>query len=172
MGLDMMLYKKRKKDKINDWNDWEEVSNKLKEIGYWRKANQVHKYFVDECNDGNDDNCAYYEVSKDVIEKLNFKCKEILDDVELIDDYVLQNYSYDKNEDGETIKKERYVPGKVIKDTSICEEQLPTQSGFFFGSTEYNECYYEQIKYTYDLTQNILNIFDFENNDLYYEASW
>ena len=82
MGLDMYLNAKRflwhSEDELI-----EKVSNafpelggaKIKqvtaEVGYWRKANAIHKWFVDNVQNGEDD-CGDYEVSKE-------KLKELLD---------------------------------------------------------------------------------------------
>lgn len=35
---------------------------------------------------------------------------------------------------------------KVLADHSLAEELLPTQSGFFFGSTDYDEWYFSDVK--------------------------
>lgn len=35
---------------------------------------------------------------------------------------------------------------KVLADHSLAEELLPTQSGFFFGSTDYDEWYFHDVK--------------------------
>lgn len=35
---------------------------------------------------------------------------------------------------------------KVLKDHSLAETLLPTQSGFFFGSTEYSDWYFEDVE--------------------------
>ena len=39
------------------------------EVMYWRKSNQIHKWFVENVQDGVD-NCAYYYVSMDDLKKL------------------------------------------------------------------------------------------------------
>lgn len=44
------------------------------EIGYWRKANAIHKWFVDNVQDGNDDGGTYY-VDKSQLEELLEKVK-------------------------------------------------------------------------------------------------
>lgn len=36
---------------------------------------------------------------------------------------------------------------RVLKDHSKAPELLPTQSGFFFGSTDYEDWYFEDVKY-------------------------
>lgn len=49
------------------WND----------IGYWRKANHIHKWFVDCVQDGEDD-CEKYEVTKSNLLDLKAVCEEVL----------------------------------------------------------------------------------------------
>lgn len=69
MGLDMSLIKKKKN------------SEEKKELIYWRKANQIRKWFVDHLEDFNqDDNGGEYVISKETI-------------IQLIDDIVeVQKY--------------------------------------------------------------------------------
>lgn len=45
-------------------------------IGYWRKANQIHKWFVDNCQ-GGEDNCREYYVGRNQLEELLTLCKEV-----------------------------------------------------------------------------------------------
>lgn len=47
------------------------------EIGYWRKANHIHKWFVDCVQDGEDD-CEKYEVTKSNLLDLKAVCEEVL----------------------------------------------------------------------------------------------
>lgn len=58
------------------------------------------------------------------------------------------------------------------EDESVAEALLPTTSGFFFGSTDYDEWYYSDTKETANKMQELLNNFDFENNYLVYSSSW
>jgi hypothetical protein len=44
---------------------------------YWRKANQIHKWFVDNCQNGQDD-CDSYYVSHDQIKELLTLCRQAL----------------------------------------------------------------------------------------------
>ena len=87
MGLDMYLNAKRYL-----WHSEDEVINNITsnfpelgegkvkqliaEVGYWRKANCIHKWFVDNVQEGTDD-CGDYEVS-------NEKLKELLDLIDQI----------------------------------------------------------------------------------------
>ena len=74
-------------------------------------------------------------------------------------------------EDVEQIKK---VLDDVLEANTEekAKELLPTQSGFFFGGTDYDEFYFEDVKVAADLMQNLLDNFDFEKYQLIYEASW
>ena len=44
-------------------------------VGYWRKANQIHGWFVDNVQGGEDD-CREYGVSRDQLQQLLQLCKE------------------------------------------------------------------------------------------------
>lgn len=74
-------------------------------------------------------------------------------------------------EDIEQIKK---VLDDVLEANTEekAKEILPTQSGFFFGGTDYDEYYFEDVKDAADLMQSFLDNFDFENYQLVYQASW
>ena len=48
------------------------------EGAYWRKANQIHKWFVDNVQDGNDD-CGTYYVSREQLTELRDLCKQVID---------------------------------------------------------------------------------------------
>lgn len=45
---------------------------------------------------------------------------------------------------------------QVLEDHSLAETLLPTMSGFFFGSTEYDEYYFENVQEVYDYVENVL----------------
>ena len=85
MGLDMYLtaskflfdYKdkdeKKKLKKIFN----QEINEVKFEVGYWRKANAIHKWFVDNVQKGAD-NCGTYYVNRDDLIKLKELCEQIL----------------------------------------------------------------------------------------------
>ena len=60
----------------------ERVSYVIEEIGCWRKANQIHKWFVDECQDGVDE-CQESYVEKSDLETLLGLCERIMEDKSL-----------------------------------------------------------------------------------------
>jgi len=47
-------------------------------VGYWRKANAVHNWFVQNVQSG-EDNCARYYVSPEKLKELRKDCKDALD---------------------------------------------------------------------------------------------
>ncbi len=47
------------------------------QVAYWRKANHIHKWFVDHVQNGNDD-CEEYRVSRDQLQLLLDNCKLVL----------------------------------------------------------------------------------------------
>ena len=47
-------------------------------VGYWRKANHIHKWFVDNVQDG-EDNCASYYVGREALDELRRRCQQVLD---------------------------------------------------------------------------------------------
>jgi hypothetical protein len=72
MGLDMMLNRKISDDEYG-------------EIGYWRKVNAIHRWFVENVQDGVDD-CGSYPVSKDQLRSLLKVCEDVLSDPKLADE--------------------------------------------------------------------------------------
>lgn len=139
-----------------------EYDSLFKEVYYWRKANFIHQWFVDNIQDGIDD-CGDYRVTQKDIQLLIETLEKVylsLDGKEMITKKV---------KDG-TIEYEE----KVFKEEDLekAKELLPTQEGFFFGGIEYDEYYFEQIKDTLNDLQILDRSFDFENNYLIYGSSW
>ena len=56
----------------------------------------------------------------------------------------------------------------VLEDRSRADELLPTTSGFFFGSTEYDEWYFKKLEDTIRDITPILSDGDIKDGDLYY----
>jgi hypothetical protein len=151
MGLDMYL---DKENYVKNWNfqkpeEQHEITIKkggkpvenidpakvkfiVEEVGYWRKANTIHNWFVDNVQGGKDE-CQRSYVEREQLREL----------LELVE--------------------------KVLKDHSLAPELLPTQSGFFFGSTDYDEWYFKDLEDTKGILEKALAD---ENGDYYYHASW
>lgn len=93
MGLDMYLNAKRYIWKSCDSDN--DIQNKLNEVMkedlpdgmrvqeitldamYWRKANAIHGWFVENCQDGDDD-CREYYVEREQLEELRDLCQALL----------------------------------------------------------------------------------------------
>ena len=161
MGLDMYLFKvKKNKDMPVDEITYGD------EIAYWRKANQIHNWFVNNVQNKNDD-CRTYNVSEQKLTDLLNTCKLVSMSCNLIKGKV---------ERGQEFKDGKLVPiigdGMVIEDKTVAEKLLPTQSGFFFGSTQYDEWYLETIQDTINQIDQILDTTDFDTECILYHASW
>lgn len=95
MGLDMYLYKELY---VKNWPhmgplevtyitatrndkalDTDHVVYLVSEVGYWRKANQIHSWLVKHIQDGQD-NCARYLISIEQLEELLTTVERVLAD--------------------------------------------------------------------------------------------
>lgn len=146
MGLDMMLNAEKfvwgddDRKKIGDVI--KEIYPELKgselqhfsvEVGYWRKANQIHSWFVENCQRGVDE-CQETNITKDNL-------------IELLD-----------------------ICERIKENTGLAAELLPASTGFFFGSEEYDEYYFQNIDDTIDILKRAIPLF--ENYDITYRSSW
>jgi len=110
------------------------VRKVIVDVGYWRKANAIHHWFVEHCQGGIDD-CEEYYVSRDDLLALKEACQAVLSDI------------------------------------SRAEMLLPTQSGFFFGQTDYGEDYIKDIEDTIAIIDKAL-LMDSEKWTMQYRSSW
>lgn len=156
MGLDMWLYRhtampysglgnevtveiiiringKRIKHGISPDN----TSQIVEKVGYWRKANAIHDWFVQNVQDGEDD-CGYYDVSIKQLEELQQLCEE------------------------------------VIANPELAPDLLPTRAGFFYGSMQYDDWYFEGLKSTVEIIKEIMTHSADENLAYWYvyTSSW
>ena len=147
----------------DEYYSWESI---FEDVGYWRKANAIHKWFVDNVQNGVDD-CNYYEVSKEQLEDLLEVCTKVRDASKLVKGLV-------KN--GERFENGQWCPimeeGEYIENPDVAEELLPTQDGFFFGSTNYDQWYMEDVVHTIDILTKVLETTDFDREMVVYCSSW
>ena len=61
---------------------------------------------------------------------------------------------------------------KVIKNKSQAPTIMPTQSGYFFGCTDYDEVYFDEIESVKEQFENVLNETDFEAQEIVYYEWW
>lgn len=134
------------------------------DVGYWRKANAIHKWFEDNCasEDWHGDDVW---VSRDQLEELLKLCKEVVAKAKVVKGQV-QNGSRMTPEGWQPIMED----GEYIENAEEIAKILPTTDGFFFGSTDYDQWYLEDIKSTIEILTNALE--DQNGLDFYYSASW
>ena len=120
------------------------------EVCYWRKANQIHKWFVDNVQDG-EDNCQDYYVSIEQLQELLDTCKKVKEKAILVPGGKRKVNVL--GEIGIETKEEEFM---IIKNVEEIKDILPTTCGFFFGSTEYDDYYMEDIDYTINKLEEII----------------
>lgn len=142
------------------------------ELAYWRKANAIHKWFVDNVQKGKD-NCKEYRVTRRNLLDLCDLVSDVLNHCELKDGKIRNGYQFKKFL-WFHYKKYNKVDGKVLTKDSIkyCQEKLPTQEGLFFGSTDYDEYYYNDLVYTKERLNHILENYNLSKDKVYYSSSW
>ena len=65
---------------------------------------------------------------------------------------------------------QRCIQVLIVKDEDYSNCNLPTESGFFFGSVEYDDYYYYQLQDTIEQLTKILK--EYDNDKFLYYASW
>ena len=161
MGLDMYL---RKRTYVKNWDHMgpearhtvtitgpraahirpERITYIEEEVAYWRKANAIHQWFVDVCQDGVDE-CQETYVTRQNLETLRDLCAELIT----------------LHETDPAAAHERAV------------EDLSPQSGCFFGSTDIDEYYWEDVRETATMLTTLLNETAPEDDEGYvYQSSW
>ena len=140
----------------------------IEQVGYWRKANEIHNWFVDNVQNGEDD-CDYHnEVTEVMLELLKATCIAVIKASKLVAGKIECGYTFDKNMN----KIYSYEDGLVVEDSSVAERLLPTTCGFFFGGTNYDEWYINDLKETVEIIDKVLEETDFETQMIYYVSSW
>jgi hypothetical protein len=192
MGLDMYLHRKtyvknwdhmapeelhqitvKRNNKEHPWIDLKKISEITEEVGYWRKANCIHDWFVKNVQDGRDE-CQESDVSLSQLQELYDACILVRDNSKLVKGKI-QNGSTIKEVNNEIVEEPIIEDGKTIEDKSVAEALLPTASGFFFGSTDYDEYYMRDILDTISILEPLIKLTvpgDLYSPSYTYRASW
>jgi len=137
------------------------------EVGYWRKANAIHHWFVKNVQDGNDD-CGKYDVSEEKIDELIDSCQTLLSEVETApSDLCYAGESWDSEDGHKNLTRE----GEVITNPEVAANILPTTEGFFFGCTDYDDYYLESVKDTLRIATRAKHLINM-GFEIDYQASW
>jgi len=147
MGLDMYLNAKRYLWRIKE--EEQAIAQKIgdtvnsngmrvKEVAceamYWRKANAIHYWFVQNIQNGDDD-CREYYVPRAKLEALVGVCVE------------------------------------VLANPSKADDLLRPAEGFFFGSSQIDDWYWDDVKDTISTISRLLENTSAEW-EFYYASSW
>ena len=145
----------------------DKICNIQTEEMYWRKANAIHNWFVKNVQDDNDD-CGYYYVSREQLRDLLNTVTMVLDSSKLVKAKIV-NGSALKDGVWEPIMED----GETLADATVANNLLPTQEGFFFGGTDYNQWYFRDLEYTKKELERLLS--EDEGNEcgnFEYHSSW
>lgn len=157
-------------------DDYEKTKN-MQNVGYWRKANMIHKWFVDNVQGGVDE-CQVTQVSKEQLLSLIHLCEEVSALVVglkcsyiaegTVIERVIKNIWDFKHEYMIRDRIELTIPPEILKQL---QEKLPTQEGFFFGSVEYDDYYFYSVIEAVGMLEHALREM-VEGNEIYYYSSW
>ena len=125
-----------------------------KELMYWRKANQIHNWFVQNCQNGVDD-CEQYAITVADLMKLKELCEKILTMTENRKAMRYTSFCAQKKEEVDV----RFL---TLEGVEYAIEHLPSRSGFFFGSTEYDDYYVLQLENTVEQINDTLDTLNCE----------
>ncbi|MGH2535624.1 MAG: hypothetical protein ACRDJW_25485 [Thermomicrobiales bacterium] len=185
MGLDMYLYKKTY---VKNWDETpsenrhevtvtrggkvvdesavnpERVTYIVEDAGYWRKANAIHRWFVANVQEGVD-NCGTYYVSREKLQHLLAVVERVLEASELVDGKIANGFTFKDGKETPIL-----ADGQYIKDPGVARALLPTTDGFFFGSTDYDQYYIEDLAETRRILAEALA--GDESAEFEYTSSW
>jgi hypothetical protein len=175
MGLDMYLYKKtyvqnwehhapeqkhivtvKKNGKTRKDIKPDRVTYVVEQVGYWRKFNALHSWFVQNCADGEDD-CREVNVNDEQLVEL----LEVLKKVKSLLDKSKKKYDHEVYECEDEVK-----------------ELLSPRQGFFFGSYEIDEYYKSDVEETIVLLEELMKENEeskkhgIHTGEFSYQASW
>lgn len=153
-------------------------------VGYWRKANHIHNWFVKNIQDKND-NCGEYYVIVEEFEKLYDICMGILKKLDgwtfTIKDDCREEYENRIKKDGcelenivtFDINKLKYFYSadlymhirnldgddeEIGKLIDYCNDNLPHRNGCFFGEQDFNWWYFHDIIKTVLIIDKVMEL--------------
>ena len=152
----------------------------------------MYAYFKDKL----EDECCF--VTMDDLKDLADRCKKIMDtdikEYRMKDELEKKSFQIEMstnrlvelvNRGEDTIEEQTYLNElkakkeqieKELKDiegkTGNCERLLPTRSGFFFGSTDYDDLYFAKVESCYNQMCFLMDNFDEETEIIFVEMSW
>jgi len=147
-------------------------------VGYWRKANAIHNWFVQNVQGGND-NCDSYDVSREHLQALKVECMKALELAPAIVEAPAMAGGIPEREMINENPMEAFA--KIFEHIQVATHEaefqretdgapLPPANGFFFGSANRDEYWLECARYTLELTEKCLAMGD--RVSFKYQSSW
>ena len=174
MGLDMYLYANKylnneNVDQIKKLAGTNNLPNQngtesiyiRQLVGYWRKVNAVHGWFINKIASGVDE-CQELYISREQLEQLRQDCIVALANPER--NYEIENQKVFYQLCDYLNKLETPI------NLANYNNPVPPVEGFFFGGNELSDYYFSQLEYTIDLITNLLELDD--DFSFHYQASW
>lgn len=157
-------------------------------IGYWRKANAIHGWFVRECGGGVDECQAIYVPREKLLELKNLCLAALANKPKVLERPIEQAVSITADEVAVQagVMKGEEMPGDImtkILDAMKLEahsaefndeddtDPLRPVAGFFFGGTAKDEWYYQDLSETVSIINEALALPE-EGWSFEYRASW
>ncbi len=104
------------------------------QVGYWRKANAIHGWFVKNVQNGEDE-CNPHSVERSELEELRELCVQ------------------------------------VLANPESAADLLPRAEGFFFGAAEYDNYYFDDLRETVEIIDQVL-VLPYPQWSFKYQSSW
>lgn len=171
MGLDMYLYRVPKVDSIQELKELNDQINTLNEQGIGNTLNTIanEKGFIYPVNVHFDKYTKKWALGSSRSDCYwrkfnalhNWFVQNIQNGVDKCEEHLL---SEDK------VKELLELLESLIPEN--CQEKLPTKSGFFFGTDDYDEYYWKDVKDTIVMMKYLLLSVDFREESLVYCSSW
>jgi hypothetical protein len=140
-------------------------------VGYWRKANGIHGWFVR--FSGEPDKCQRIYLGIKDLTKLRDDCVNALANRDQATEPITSTISL--NGEGEDVVKaimNEWENQKMRTNTQVLDDDpLAPTEGFFFGNAVRDEWYYNDLEQTVELI-NALIACDNGDYRYYYQASW
>lgn len=116
--------------------DWGSLNVRVQAM-YWRKANAIHNWFVQNVQDG-EDNCQSYEVGRKDLEELRTACERVLADHDLAEEllpptegFFFGGYELDEWYFG-SIEDTKTALDKLLDPKSPFSQKAETLGGWWF----------------------------------------
>lgn len=152
---------------VSDWYNKqpEMAAHGISDIGYFRKVNFLMAFFNYEGN------CEYKEIAKSELEDLKERTDRLMacKPVRKVKHWYRTEDAVKK---ANPVENEDYWVEKIYSkaDQELAEDLLPTQSGFFYGNTEYNHYYWEDVKEVNEWVEAVLN--DLKDEEIVLMYCW